>query len=109
MIAVPEGVPPGPPRRCEGIGPEGTFVMMLKVLDLTKEQEKQIKRILEVERERVAPLVCQVAEYREKFRQAVEAESFDEPMVRTLATSQEKANVEMVVSRPVSRVESLPC
>jgi Spy/CpxP family protein refolding chaperone len=104
LIAVPEGSPPGPPGGREGMGPEGNFVLMVKVLDLTKEQKEQIKSILDVERERVSPLVRQLAENREKLRQAVEAEPFDEPTVRTLATSQEKAHIEMVVSRV--RVES---
>jgi len=104
LIAVPEGGPPGPPGGREGMSPEGNFVPMVKVLDLTKEQKDQVKSILDVERERVAPLVRQLAENREKLRQAMEAEPFDEPTVRTLATNQEKAHVEMIVSR--ARVES---
>jgi len=38
LIAVPEGGPPGPPGRREGRGPQGNFVLMVKALDLTKEQ-----------------------------------------------------------------------
>ncbi len=104
LIAVPEGDPPGPPGGRKGMGPEGSFVLMVKALDLTKEQKKQVKSILDAEREGVAPLVRQLAENREKLRQAMEAEPFDEPTIRTLATSQEKAHVEMIVSR--ARVES---
>ncbi|MDD5762114.1 MAG: Spy/CpxP family protein refolding chaperone [bacterium] len=104
LIAVPEGVPPGPTGGREGMGPEGTFLLMVKVLDLTKEQEERIKDILDVELERIPPLVRQLAEYRKKLRQAVETEPFDEPTVRALATNQEKAHAEMVVSQ--ARVES---
>jgi Spy/CpxP family protein refolding chaperone len=104
LIAVPEGGPPGPPGGREGMAPEGIFVLMVKALDLTKEQKDQVKSILDVERERVSPLVRQLAENREKLRQALEAEPFDEPTIRTLATSQEKVLVEMIVSR--ARVES---
>ncbi len=81
------------------MGPEENLFLMAKVLDLTNEQAKQVKSILNVERERVSPLVQHLADSLEKLRQVMETEPFDEPAVRTLATGQEKARVEMIVSR----------
>lgn len=100
LVAVPEG------RRCgmhRGKGPGKGFARMARKLDLTETQQEQVKAILESERERVAPLRKQLAETREKIRQATLAEPFDEAAVRALAASQNEARVELAVSRAKAR------
>ncbi len=101
LAAVPEGGGPGMHR---GMGPGKRFARMARKLDLTAEQQTQIKAILEAERENVAPLRKQLAETRVKILKAVKAEPFDEAAVRSLASSQNDARVEVIVSR--ARVRS---
>ena len=100
LIAVPEGGFPGTHR---GMGPGSRFARMAKKLDLTEAQQKQVKAILESEREKAAPLLQQLAGNREKIRKAIEAERLDEAAVRTLAASQNETRVELVVSRARAR------
>lgn len=101
LIAVPEGGFPGKHR---GKGPGKRFARMARKLDLTEAQQEQVRTLLESERERVASLRKQLAETREKIRQATLAETFDEAAVRALAVSQSEARVELAVSR--ARVKS---
>ncbi len=96
LIAVPEG---GSRGRHRGMGPGKRIDRMAKKLGLTEAQQEQVKAILTSEREKVAPLQQQLAENREKIRQTIEAELFDEAAVRTLAESQNQTRVELVVSR----------
>jgi Spy/CpxP family protein refolding chaperone len=96
MVAVPERWFHG---RHRGMGPGKRVDRMAKQLGLTEAQQKQVKTILASEREKAAPLRQQLAENREKIRQAVEAEPFDEAAVRALAQSQNETRVELAVSR----------
>jgi Spy/CpxP family protein refolding chaperone len=96
MVAVPEG---GFHGRHRGMGPGKRIDRMAKKLGLTEAQQEQVKTILASEKEKSAPLRQQLAENREKIRQAIEAEPFDEATVRALAASQNETRVELVVSR----------
>lgn len=96
LIAVPEGRFRG---RHRGMGPGKRIDRMAKKLGLTEAQQEQVKAILTSEREKAAPLRQQLAENREKIRQAIEAEPFDEAAVRTLAESKNQTRVELDVSR----------
>jgi Spy/CpxP family protein refolding chaperone len=96
LAAIP-GRGPGAERM--GMGPGRHFERMAKDLDLTAEQKGQIRTILDAEREKTSPLRQQLAEYRDKMRQLVQTEPYNEAAVRSLAASQEKTRVELVVSR----------
>jgi Spy/CpxP family protein refolding chaperone len=96
LVVVPEGWFPG---RHGGTGPGKHFARMAKKLDLTEDQQKQIRAILESERQKAAPLRQQLAENREQVRKAIEAQRFDESAVRALAAGQTAARVELIVSR----------
>ncbi len=96
LIAVPEG---GFHGRHGKMGPGKHFARMAKELNLTEDQQKQIKAILESERQKAAPLRKQLAENREQVRKAIEAQPFDESAVRALAAGQNATRVELVVSR----------
>ncbi len=101
LIAVPEG---GPPEGRRGRGQGRHIARMARALDLTEAQQEQVKAILEAERERIAPVRQQLAETRERIRQAAQAEPFDEAAIRALAASQNDARIELIVSR--ARVKS---
>jgi Spy/CpxP family protein refolding chaperone len=98
LAAVP-GRGPGGERMGRGMGHGRNFEGMAGALDLTAEQKGQIRTIFAAEREKTAPLRQQLAETREKMRQLVQTEPYDEAAVRSLAASQEKNRVELVVSR----------
>ena len=68
-------------------------------LNLTSEQQEQIKTIVEAERERIAPVRAQQRELRDQLRTAMKAQPFDENAVRQVAASQAEARTEMIVHR----------
>ncbi|MGE4579816.1 MAG: Spy/CpxP family protein refolding chaperone [Desulfuromonadales bacterium] len=72
---------------------------MAAKLNLTSEQQAQIKAIVEAERERIAPLREQMREQRTQLQAAMKAQPFDENTVRLLAASQAEARTEMIVHR----------
>jgi protein CpxP len=82
-----------------GMAGERSFARMAEVLDLSDEQQRQIKAIRESEREKAAPLREALAENRQKLHEAIQAESFDEAAVRVLAASQAQARTELIVAR----------
>lgn len=75
------------------------FARLAEVLDLTPEQQEQIKAIRSAEREKVEPLRQQLLEGRDKLCLLIEASPFDEAAVRSLAASQADIRTEMIVSR----------
>jgi Spy/CpxP family protein refolding chaperone len=83
----------------KGMGHGRHFGRMARDLDLTAEQEKQIRGILDAEREKNAPLHQQMRENREQLRKIAEKTPFDEAAVRKLAAEKEKTHIELVVSR----------
>lgn len=96
------------PRWERGERPErdGTrfLARMTKTLDLSAEQQEQIKAIMEEHRNKVEPLRKNLDENRDKLRQATKADTFDEAAIRTLAAGQAAAKTELMVER--ARVKS---
>lgn len=92
----------------EGDAPEMVrgrhFARLAEVLELTPEQQEQIKSIRAAEEEKVAPLREQLREGRKQLRTAIESQPFNEAAVRTLAKSQAAIRTELIVSR--ARVQS---
>jgi protein CpxP len=78
---------------------ERFLARMTKSLDLNAEQQEKIKAIMDEHRTKVAPLRQSLDENRDKLRQAVKADSFDEAAVRSLAASQASAKTELMVER----------
>jgi protein CpxP len=80
-------------------GRAGHFARLAEALDLTPEQQAQIKAIRADEREKVEPLLQQLRNGREELRAAVEKQPFDESAVRTLAAGQSEIRTELIVSK----------
>lgn len=82
---------------------DGGVARLARVLDLTEEQQLQIRALREAERERMDPIHQQLADAEEELRAATAAETFDEAAVRSLATAQAGLTVELTVSRARTR------
>jgi len=102
--AAPSGDSPRMERGERQEKGERFLARMTKVLNLSTEQQEKIKVIMEEHRNKVAPLRQSLDENRDKLRQAVKADTFDEAAVRTLATSQAATKTELIVER--SRMQS---
>lgn len=100
LIAVPET---GYNCRHWRTGFGNRFAQMVRNLNLTETQQKQIRAILESEREKTLPFRQQLLETRKKIREAAEAEPFDESAVRAIAESRSEIRVELDVSRARAR------
>jgi len=96
LVAVPEK---GFHGQHGATGPGKRIDRMAKKLNLTEAQQEQMQAILASERDTVKPLRHQLAVNRLNLRKAIEAEPFEEATVRALAESQNKARIELVVSR----------
>ena len=98
--AAPSGDPPKWERgeHHERTG-ERFLARMTKSLDLNAEQQEKIKAIMDEHRTKVTPLRQSLDENRDKLRQAVKADTFDEAAVRSLAASQASAKTELMVER----------
>jgi len=81
-----------------GMRSERHFDRLAEVLDLTAEQQEQIKSIRAAEREKDAPLRQQLREEREKMRALIASHPFDEAAVRSLAAGQAETRTELIVS-----------
>jgi Spy/CpxP family protein refolding chaperone len=105
--------PPGPPPGGFGPGgpggrggPRGIDGMIFR-LDLTGEQKEQLKAIREEAMTAAKPYEEQARAADDKIRAMVEAGTFDEDAVRTLATGQAKASIELRVIQARVEVNSL--
>ncbi|MFA5515287.1 MAG: Spy/CpxP family protein refolding chaperone [Desulfuromonadales bacterium] len=67
-------------------------------LNLTAEQQQQVRTILQAEQEKTAPLRTQMAEQRNKLRQAIHSGAEDAD-IRTLAAEQAKVKTELMLLR----------
>lgn len=72
-------------------------------LDLTDAQQAQMKDILTKEKPTIQPLMQQLRQSHQQM-QALEAGTFDEAKVRTLATQQSQAMTELIVQK--ARIKS---
>jgi periplasmic protein CpxP/Spy len=90
--------PPPPPP---GHGDFGMFHMIgffAKNLDLTEDQQTQIKSIIEKERPTLKPLMEQSHQIEKQMHQYAEG-TYNETKVRALATQQSKVELELSVQR----------
>jgi Spy/CpxP family protein refolding chaperone len=90
-----QGPPPGGP----GGPPGGMDMRLLLQLDLTDAQQQQIKALLDQQRTDLQPYQEQLWQAREAMQAAVEADTFDEAVVRGLAVSEGQATTELSVIR----------
>jgi len=89
----PDGMMPPPPP------PEEILEHMTRRLKLTGDQQAKIKAVFAADREKVAPLMRKVDEYRKQLRDAAHAAAFDEAAIRALATKRAQAEIELIVAR----------
>ena len=82
-----------------GMGPGQHFGRMARDLDLTAEQQGQIRTLLDAEWTKNAPLRQKMLDSREQLHRIAEKTPFDEAVVRKLASEQEKTHVDLIVSR----------
>jgi protein CpxP len=81
------------------MSPEKRLARMTKVLGLSDAQQAEIKAIFTAEREKNAPFIEKMIEYRKQLHDAARAATFDEAGVRSIATSQATVGSELTVSR----------
>ena len=98
--------------RCgEGHGPWdlGFVNFIINRLDLTDEQESQIRSIFDEECAGITPFISQLETNRQELQAATQNGAFNEQDVRTLATRQGEIMAELIVAkeRTKSRVYSL--
>lgn len=87
----PPGMMPPPPGEL--------LEHMARHLKLTADQQAKIKALVAADREKMAPLVQKVEEYRKQLRDAAQATPFNEAAIRAIAAKQAQAEVELTVSR----------
>jgi len=85
-------------------GPDGDFHHMLKQLDLTSDQQSQVKAIFEKEKPTLQSLMQQMRQNRDAMKALEAAGSFDEAKTRALATQNSQTMIELQVEH--ARVKS---
>jgi Spy/CpxP family protein refolding chaperone len=93
----------GPGGGFEGRGPEARLERLAERLELTDEQQEQLRQAFTAHRESLAPLREQKREAGAALRDAIRAESFDEDAVREAATNVAEIDVELAVARAAHR------
>ncbi len=85
------------------------FDRMAEVLQLTPEQQSQIKSIRTETREKTAPFKQQMRDLRQEMRQTSSVGTFDEDVVRSLAEDQAEIRTELMVekARMRSRIHAI--
>lgn len=84
-----------------GFGHRGGHLLnlILNRLDLTDEQKTGIQSILDEECAKIEPLVTQLKANREEIRSLTQNGSFNEEVVRTVASQQAATMVELIVAK----------
>jgi protein CpxP len=100
MLAVAAAVAQGP----HGGGPDGDFHHMLKQLDLTSDQQGQVKAIWQKEKPSMQPLTQQMRQNHEAMKALEAAGPFDEAKVTALATQGSQTMIQLQVEH--ERVKS---
>lgn len=72
---------------------------MLRKLDLSEAQQKEVQKLTEANREQNAALRNQLGEVRRQMRQAMNPKTFDEKALRKLAAEKDKIQTELMVNR----------
>jgi periplasmic protein CpxP/Spy len=92
-------------------GPDGDFNHMMgfftRYLDLTTEQQTQVKAIWEKEKPSLEPLKTQMHQNREAMRTLEASGPFDENKTRALATQNAQSMIEMQVAHARIKAEMM--
>jgi protein CpxP len=101
LLAVAAAIAQGP----HGFGgPGADFHHMLKQLDLTSDQQSQVKAIFEKEKPTLQPLMQQMRQNHSAMSALEAAGTFDEAKTRALATQNSQTMIELQVEH--ARVKS---
>lgn len=101
LLAVTAAMAEG--RRGHG-GPDGDFHRMLRQLDLSSDQQSQVKAIFEKEKPTLQPLMQQMHQNHDAMNALETAGPFDEAKTRALATQNSQTMVELEVEH--ARIKS---
>ncbi len=85
-------------------GPDGDFHHMLKQLDLTSDQQTQVKAIFAKEKPTLQPLMQQMRQNHDAMKALEASGPFDEAKTRALATQNSQTMVELQVEH--ARIKS---
>src|ERR1700688_5123473 len=92
-------------------GPDGDFHHMMrfftKYLDLTSDQQDQVKAIWQKEKPALQPLMQQMHQNHANMRAPEQAGPFDEAKTRALATSNSQTQIELEVQHARIKAEML--
>ena len=72
---------------------------MAQALNLTPEQQAQIKNIMQAEKPKMQPLMEQLRADEQQIREATKTTPFDEAKVSSLATGEAQVRAQMIVER----------
>ncbi len=72
---------------------------MLQKLDLSEDQQKEVQKLTEANRDQAAALHKQMVEVRRQMRQVMNPKTFDEKALRKLAAEKAKIQTELMVNR----------
>lgn len=93
------GGPDGVAEEAQGKRHGGKMAMLGKILDLSDEQEAQVKEIMQAEHDLSRPYMDQVRQGQEAIHALVTSGQFDEAKVRALAETQTVARTELMVAK----------
>ena len=85
-------------------GPDGDFHHMLKQLDLTSDQQSQVKAIFAKEKPAMQPLMQQMRQNHDAMKALEASGPFDEVKTRALATQNSQTMIELQVEH--ARIKS---
>ncbi|MEZ4483315.1 MAG: Spy/CpxP family protein refolding chaperone [Syntrophotaleaceae bacterium] len=99
----PWGMGDGPMRgkgmACQKKGPQDHWARLLEKLDLSPEQQAEVQKLTEANRERAQGLHAQMVELRRQMRQVMQPKAFNEKALRKLAADKAKIQTELMVGR----------
>jgi protein CpxP len=72
---------------------------LLQKLDLSEEQQKEVQKLTEANREQASTLHKQLVEVGRQMRRAMNPKTFDEKVLRKLAAEKAKIQTELMVNR----------
>lgn len=78
---------------------------MVELLGLTRDQQTKIGAIFTAGREKEAPLLLKMTEYRKQLRLTAQAATFDEAAIRAIVAQQAKTEAELIVLRARVRTQ----
>jgi protein CpxP len=89
----------GKGKACRMKGPGNGMVRMLGKLDLTSDQQQQVDKLIQTNREKAQALRGQMADARNKLHKAMNSKTFDEKALRQAAAEKTRIQTELMVNR----------